>query len=264
VPGRQQRDIVADFELTIEGGQRVGLVGESGAGKSTLMALLLRLHDVTGGSIRIDDEDIREVSLDSLRAAVGLIPQDTSLFHRTLMENIRYGRPGASDEEVVRAARRAYAHDFIMELEQGYQTLVGERGLKLSGGQRQRIAIARAILRDAPILLLDEATSALDSHSEQQIQGAMREAMHGKTVIAIAHRLSTVMDMDRLIVLSRGRIVADGTHSELLRQGGVYAELWRKQSGGFNPVARRPLVQESAEVAEAEASGDDLTSRRAS
>jgi ABC-type multidrug transport system fused ATPase/permease subunit len=261
VVGREQRNIVTDFELTIPGGQRVGLIGESGAGKTTLMALLLRLHDVTGGAIRIDGQDLRKVSLDSLRGALGLIPQDTSLFHRTLMENIRYGRPGATDEEVVAAARRAHAHDFIMELEQGYQTLVGERGLKLSGGQRQRIAIARAILRDAPILLLDEATSALDSHSEQMIQEAMREAMRGKTVIAIAHRLSTVMDMDRLIVLARGRIVADGTHSQLLRQGGVYAELWRKQSGGFNPVARRPPVQESAELAEAEAGASGAHSR---
>lgn len=254
VPGREVRNIVEDFDLTIPGGQRVGLIGESGAGKSTLLALLMRLHDVTGGAIRIDSQDIRAVSLDSLRGAMGLIPQDTSLFHRTLMENIRYGRPGATDEEVVQAARRAHAHDFIMELEHGYQTLVGERGLKISGGQRQRIAIARAILKDAPVLLLDEATSALDSHSEQLIQEAMREAMRGKTVIAIAHRLSTVMDMDRLIVLSRGRIIADGTHGQLLRQGGVYAELWRKQSGGaFNPVARRPVLQETAELAEAEA-----------
>jgi ABC-type multidrug transport system fused ATPase/permease subunit len=251
VEGRGRRNIVEGFDLTIPGGQRVGLIGASGAGKTTLMALLMRLHDVTAGAIRIDGQDIREVSLAGLRSALGLIPQDTSLFHRSLMENIRYGRPGASDAEVVVAARRAHAHDFIMELEDGYDTLVGERGLKLSGGQRQRIAIARAILRDAPILLLDEATSALDSHSEQLIQEAMREAMRGKTVIAIAHRLSTVMDMDRLIVLERGRIVGDGTHTQLLRQGGLYAELWHKQSGGFNPVARRPPLQESV-LAEAE------------
>jgi ABC-type multidrug transport system fused ATPase/permease subunit len=201
----------------------------------------LRMHDVTAGSIRIDDQDIREVTQESLRAAIGLIPQDTSLFHRSLRENIRYGRPGATDEDVMLAARRAHAHEFIIELEHGYDTLVGERGIKLSGGQRQRIAIARAILRNAPILLLDEATSALDSHSEQVIQHAMREAMKGKTVIAIAHRLSTVMDMDRLIVLDRGVIVADGSHTQLLRQGGLYAELWRKQSGDFNPVRRRPV-----------------------
>jgi ABC-type multidrug transport system fused ATPase/permease subunit len=238
--GRGPRNIVSNFELTIPPGQRVGLVGPSGAGKTTLMGLLMRLHDVTAGAIRVDGQDIRDVTQESLRAAFGLIPQDTSLFNRALRENIRYGRPGATDAEVMAAAQRAHAHDFIVELEQGYQTSVGERGIKLSGGQRQRIAIARAILRNAPILLLDEATSALDSHSEQIIQEAMREAMVGKTVIAIAHRLSTVMDMDRLIVLQRGVIVADGTHAELLKQGGLYAELWYRQSGEFNPVARHP------------------------
>jgi len=240
--GRPSRNVVKEFELTIPAGQRVGLVGPSGAGKTTLMGLLMRMHDVAEGAIRIDGVDIREVTQESLRQSIALIPQDTSLFHRSLLENIRYGRPGATDEEVELAARRAHAHEFIAELEHGYRTLVGERGVRLSGGQRQRIAIARAILKDAPILLLDEATSALDSHSEQLIQSAMRDAMAGKTVIAIAHRLSTVMDMDRLIVLDRGRIVADGSHGELLRQGGLYAELWRKQSGGFNPVARRDVV----------------------
>ena len=238
--GRGPRNIVKDFELHIPAGQRVGLVGPSGAGKTTLMGLLMRMHDVTSGAIRIDGQDIRDVTQESLHAAIGLIPQDTSLFNRALIENIRYGRPTATDEEVVEAARRAHAHDFILELEAGYQTLVGERGMKLSGGQRQRIAIARAILRNAPILLLDEATSALDSHSERLIQDAIREAMVGKTVIAIAHRLSTVMDMDRLIVLQRGAVVADGTHAELLKQGGLYAELWYRQSGEFNPVARHP------------------------
>jgi ABC-type multidrug transport system fused ATPase/permease subunit len=238
--GRGPRNIVKDFELLIPAGQRVGLVGPSGAGKTTLMGLLMRLHDVTGGAIRVDGQDIRDVTQESLRAAFGLIPQDTSLFNRTLMENIRYGRPGATDDEVVAAARRAHAHEFIVELENGYHTLVGERGMKLSGGQRQRVAIARAILRNAPVLLLDEATSALDSHSEQMIQEAMRSAMVGKTVIAIAHRLSTVMDMDRLIVLQRGAILADGTHTELLQQGGLYAELWHRQSGEFNPAARHP------------------------
>jgi len=238
--GRGPRNIVKDFELYIPAGQRVGLVGPSGAGKTTLMGLLMRLHDVTAGAIRVDGQDIRDVTQQSLRGAFGLIPQDTSLFNRTLVENIRYGRPGASIEEVMAAAQRAHAHEFIVELEHGYETLVGERGIKLSGGQRQRIAIARAILRNAPILLLDEATSALDSHSEQIIQEAMRAAMVGKTVIAIAHRLSTVMDMDRLIVLQRGVIVADGSHAELLQQGGLYAELWYRQSGEFNPVARHP------------------------
>ena len=244
--GDGSRNIVKDFELHIPAGQRVGLVGPSGAGKTTLMGLLLRMHDVAEGAIRIDGQDIRAVTQESLRQSLALIPQDTSLFHRSLLENIRYGRPGASDEEIVLAARRAHAHDFIAELEQGYRTLVGERGLRLSGGQRQRIAIARAILRNAPILLLDEATSALDSHSEQIIQRAMREAMAGKTVIAIAHRLSTVMDMDRLLVLDRGKIVADGGHEELLRRGGLYAELWRKQSGGFNPVRRHTWGSEVA------------------
>ena len=255
---RGPRNIVENFELEIPAGQRLGLVGPSGAGKTTLMDLLLRMHDVTAGSIRIDGQDIREVTQASLRAAIGLIPQDTSLFHRSLLENIRYGRPGATDEEVRLAARRAHAHEFIIELEHGYDTLVGERGIKLSGGQRQRIAIARAILRNAPILLLDEATSALDSHSEQVIQHAMREAMRGKTVIAIAHRLSTVMDMDRLIVLDRGRIVADGSHAELLRQGGLYAELWRKQSGDFNPVRRRPPPAEDPQLTEFEATATGL------
>jgi ATP-binding cassette, subfamily B, bacterial len=245
---RQARNVVKAFELAIPAGQRVGLVGPSGAGKTTLMGLLLRMHDVAEGAIRIDGQDIREVTQESLRRSIALIPQDTNLFHRGLLENIRYGRPGATDEEVESAARRAHAHEFIVELDHGYHTLVGERGIKLSGGQRQRIAIARAILKDAPILLLDEATSALDSHSEHIIQAAMREAMAGKTVIAIAHRLSTVMDMDRLIVLDRGAIVADGSHAELLSQGGLYAELWRRQSGGFNPVARPPELEQTTEI----------------
>ena len=260
--GRGPRNIVKDFELYIPPGQRVGLVGPSGAGKTTLMGLLMRLHDVTAGAIRIDGQDIRDVTQNSLRGCLGLIPQDTSLFNRTLIENIRYGRPGATDDEVETAARRAHAHEFIVELENGYQTLVGERGIKLSGGQRQRIAIARAILRNAPILLLDEATSALDSHSEQVIQEAMREAMVGKTVIAIAHRLSTVMDMDRLIVLQRGVIVADGSHSELLRQGGLYAELWYRQSGEFNPAARHPPEPAEHAIPAVRAGATDLVIER--
>jgi ATP-binding cassette, subfamily B, bacterial len=260
--GRGPRNIVKDFELYIPPGQRLGLVGPSGAGKTTLMGLLLRLHDVTAGAISVDGQDIREVTQESLRAAFGLIPQDTSLFNRSLVENIRYGRPGATDDEVIQAARRAHAHEFIIELEQGYHTLVGERGIKLSGGQRQRIAIARAILRNAPVLLLDEATSALDSHSEQIIQDAMREAMVGKTVIAIAHRLSTVMDMDRLIVLQRGVIVADGSHSELLRQGGLYAELWHRQSGEFNPAARHSPEPEERDLPAASVSATDLAIER--
>ena len=258
---RRLRSVVKDFELTIPAGQRVGLVGPSGAGKTTLMGLLLRMHDVVEGAIRIDGVDIRDVTQQSLRQSIALIPQDTTLFHRNLLENIRYGRPAASDQEVELAARRAHAHEFIVEQEHGYKTMVGERGVKLSGGQRQRIAIARAILKNAPILLLDEATSALDSHSEQIIQSAMREAMAGKTVIAIAHRLSTVMDMDRLIVLDRGAIVADGSHSELLRRGGLYAELWRKQSGEFNPLARRRTLEHTPESSELEQQASSTSER---
>ena len=241
----RSRNVVKDFELTIPAGQRVGLVGPSGAGKTTLMGLLMRMHDVVEGAIRIDGQDIREVTQESLRQSIALIPQDTTLFHRSLLENIRYGRPGATDEEVELAARRAHAHEFIAELEHGYRTMVGERGIRLSGGQRQRIAIARAILKNAPILLLDEATSALDSHSEQVIQVAMREAMAGKTVIAIAHRLSTVMDMDRLLVLDRGSIVADGSHTELLSQGGLYAELWLPIQVRLRAPGRSMLIQRS-------------------
>jgi ABC-type multidrug transport system fused ATPase/permease subunit len=243
---RRLRNVVKDFELEIPAGQRVGLVGPSGGGKTTLMGLLMRMHDVTGGAIRIDGQDIRDVTQESLRRSIALIPQDTTLFHRNLLENIRYGRPDATDEEVELAARRAHAHEFIIEQENGYRTMVGERGVKLSGGQRQRIAIARAILKDAPLLLLDEATSALDSHSEQVIQSAMRDAMAGKTVIAIAHRLSTVMDMDRLIVLDRGVIVDDGSHAELLRRGGLYADLWRKQSGSHIANAKSERPSEAA------------------
>jgi len=221
------------LNLTVAAGQRVGLIGHSGAGKSTLATLLMRLYEIQGGAITIDRQNIADVTQQSLRRAIGLIPQDAVLFHRTLRENIRYGRAEASDAEVVRAAERAHAHEFILALPQGYETLVGERGVKLSGGQRQRIAIARALLKDAPILILDEATSALDSQSEALIQSAMAEAMTGKTVIAIAHRLSTLAHLERLIVLDKGRIVEDGSHAELLRRGGAYAALWSRQVGGF-------------------------------
>ncbi|MCL2450072.1 MAG: ABC transporter ATP-binding protein/permease, partial [Polyangiaceae bacterium] len=221
------------LDLTVAAGSRVGLVGHSGAGKTTLATLLMRLYDIQVGSIRIDGQSIAEVTQSSLRRAIGLIPQDAVLFHRTLMDNIRYDRPDATDAEVIQAAERAHAHEFIRALPQGYETLVGERGVKLSGGQRQRIAIARALLKNAPILVLDEATSALDSESEALIQMGMNEAMVGKTVIAIAHRLSTLAHLDRLIVLDGGRIIEDGSHAELLARGGAYAALWSRQVGGF-------------------------------
>jgi ABC-type multidrug transport system fused ATPase/permease subunit len=224
-----------DFDLAIEGGEKVGLVGHSGAGKSTLVSLLLRQYDLDGGSIRIDGQSVSEVTLESLRRAVALVPQTTSLFHRSILENIRYGRLAASDEEVVEAARLAEADGFIRQLPQGYATPVGERGVKLSGGQRQRVAIARALLRNAPILLLDEATSALDSESEAAIQRALVGLMRDKTVIAIAHRLSTLRAMDRIVVLEQGRVVEDGSHDALVRRGGVYASLWNSQVSGFIP-----------------------------
>ena len=238
--------VLRGITMDIEPGEILALVGPSGAGKTTMFNLIPRFYDATAGGVRIDGHDLRSVKQESLREQIALVPQECILFGGTIRENIRYGRLDATEEELVAASRAATAHEFIMSLPSGYETMVGERGTKLSGGQRQRIAIARAILKDAPILLLDEATSALDSQSEQIIQAAMHEAMAGKTVIAIAHRLSTVMDLDRLIVLDHGSIVADGSHSDLLRAGGLYAELWRRQSGGFNLVARRaPELQQT-------------------
>lgn len=225
--------VFKDLNLDIAGGEKIALVGPSGAGKSTLVAILMRLYDLNGGKISIDGQNIAEVTQDSLRDAIAVIPQDTALFHRSLMENIRYGRRGATDAEVIEAAKRAYAHDFIVGLSEGYNTLVGERGIRLSGGQRQRIAIARALLKNAPILILDEATSALDSESERLIQNALNELMKDKTVIAIAHRLSTIARMDRIVVLDHGEIVEQGSHDTLLTRPGLYAKLWAMQSGGF-------------------------------
>ncbi|MBS0235757.1 MAG: ABC transporter ATP-binding protein [Proteobacteria bacterium] len=221
--------------VVIELGQKVGLVGYSGSGKSTFVSLILRLYDVTGGAIMIDGQDIRAVTQDSLRSNIGIIPQDPSLFHRTLMENIRYGRIEASDAEIIEAAKRAHAHEFITELPEGYESLVGERGVKLSGGQRQRIAIARAILKNAPILILDEATSQLDSLTEKYIQDSLWELMQGKTTIVIAHRLSTLLHMDRILVFDKGKIIEDGTHQQLLSSGGLYKTMWDAQVGGFLP-----------------------------
>ncbi len=226
------------ISLSIEPGEKIGLVGRSGAGKSTLIKLLLRFYDAESGCIFLDGQDISQVTQDSLRNQIGMVQQDSSLLHRSVRDNILYGRPDASEEEVVEAARKAEAHDFIMDLQdpngrRGYDAHVGERGVKLSGGQRQRITLARVILKDAPILLLDEATSALDSEVEAAIQETLYGMMEGKTVIAIAHRLSTIAQMDRIIVLDYGRIVEEGTHGQLLAQGGLYARFWERQSGGF-------------------------------
>jgi ATP-binding cassette subfamily B multidrug efflux pump len=240
--------VLDGFTLDVQPGEKIGLVGRSGAGKSTVVNLLLRFFDLEGGRITIDGQDISAMTQESLRAQISMVTQDTSLLHRSIRDNIRYGCPGATDDDVVAAAKLAHADEFILDLEdwrgrQGYDAHVGERGVKLSGGQRQRIAIARVILKDAPILVLDEATSALDSEVEAAIQSSLGTLMEGKTVIAIAHRLSTIARMDRLVVLDRGRIVEQGTHAELLAKGGHYAMLWRRQSGGFIDA----VEQEAAE-----------------
>jgi ATP-binding cassette subfamily B multidrug efflux pump len=230
--------LIEDLSLTIKAGEKIGLVGHSGAGKTTLVNLLLRFHEVEGGRILIDGQNIAETTQESLRGAISVVTQDTSLLHRSIGENIAYGRPLATREEIVNAAKRAQADDFIIDLEDwqgrfGYEAQVGERGVKLSGGQRQRIAIARVILKNAPILILDEATSALDSEVEAAIQESLSSLMEGKTVIAIAHRLSTIARMDRLVVMEQGRVVETGSHAQLLARNGIYAQLWHRQSGGF-------------------------------
>jgi ATP-binding cassette subfamily B multidrug efflux pump len=234
----KQAGVLNGVNLTIRPGEKVGLIGPSGAGKTTLVNLILRLYDLEGGRILIDGQNISEVTQDSLRANIGVVSQDTALFHRSLADNIKLGSEEAAEAEVIAAAERAEAHDFILALEdnrgqRGYDARVGERGVKLSGGQRQRIAIARVFLKDAPILVLDEATSALDSDVEAAIQENLHQLMEGKTVIAIAHRLSTIAALDRLVVMDQGRIVEDGTHDELVALGGLYSRLWKRQSGGF-------------------------------
>ena len=226
------------INLTVAPGEKIGLVGRSGAGKSTLVKLLLRFYDPESGQILIDGQDIRDVTQDSLRSHIGMVQQDSSLLHRSVRDNILYGRPDATEEDMIRAARQAEAHDFILDLtdpagRSGYDAHVGERGVKLSGGQRQRITLARVMLKDAPILLLDEATSALDSEVEASIQNTLYGLMQGKTVIAIAHRLSTIAQMDRILVMDQGRIVEAGSHDDLLARGGLYADFWSRQSGGF-------------------------------
>jgi ATP-binding cassette, subfamily B, bacterial len=233
-PGRQP--VIENFELTITPGQRVGLVGFSGAGKSTVLSLLQRFHDVSSGRILIDGFDIRDMTKESLRDALALVPQDISLFHRTVRENLCYARPGATEAEMLAAAETARCREFIEALPQGFDTMVGDRGVMLSGGQRQRLAIARALLKDAPILLLDEATSALDTESEQLIQAALEDLMQGRTVVAIAHRLSTLRRFDRIIVMDRGRIVDDGTPSALASRPGPYRDLLDKQQMDLTPA----------------------------
>lgn len=234
----ENKGVISNLSLDIKPGEKVGLVGRSGAGKSTLVNLLLRFHDVEGGKIQIDGQTISDVTQDSLRSKIGMVTQDTSLLHRSIRDNILYGNPDASEEQLIAATTQAHAHEFIETLTDpfgnvGYDAQVGERGVKLSGGQRQRIAISRVLLKDAPILVLDEATSALDSEVESAIQESLNQLMEGKTVIAIAHRLSTIAAMDRLIVLDKGNIVEQGTHQELIHNKGIYAQLWAHQTGGF-------------------------------
>ncbi|MEK8031645.1 ABC transporter transmembrane domain-containing protein [Ideonella sp. DXS29W] len=235
-PSRPQTAALADIDLEVKPGETVALVGPSGAGKSTVFQLLLRFYDAEAGSVRVDGVDVREASLQSLRERIGIVPQDSVIFSTSALENIRYGRPGATDDEVIAAAKAAFAHEFIMALPQGYQSFLGERGVRLSGGQRQRISIARAILKNPPLLLLDEATSALDAESERMVQAALEAAMAHRTTLVIAHRLATVQQADRIVVMESGRIVDQGTHAELIERGGLYARLAAMQFGLESPA----------------------------
>jgi len=228
--------IFKNLNLEIKAGEKIGFVGLSGAGKSTLVHLILRLYDIDNGEIAIDKQDISKVQQDSLRGQIAMVSQDNSLFHRTLAENIKYAKPKATQKEIEKASKLAHAHEFIKSLESGYKSKVGERGIKLSGGQRQRVAIARAFLKDSPILILDEATSALDTETEKVIQSSLTKLMKGRTTIAIAHRLSTLLEMDKIVILDKGKIVETGSHKKLLKKkNGLYAKLWKMQSGGFLP-----------------------------
>jgi ATP-binding cassette subfamily B protein len=251
--------VFGDFSLHIRSGEKVGLVGVSGSGKSTLTKLLLGFASPDKGVIRVAGQDIGELSPQALRRLIAYVPQDTALFHRTIAENIAYGRPDSPIEAIQAAAKKAHAHEFIMNLPQGYETLVGERGVKLSGGERQRIAIARAILKDAPILVLDEATSALDTTSEHHIQQALHELMQGRTTIVIAHRLSTVREMDRIIVLEDGRLAEEGSHAELIARGGIYAGFWNRQTASFGDVLLDDDSEDEAEAREEE--GEELAEK---
>jgi ATP-binding cassette subfamily B protein len=247
---RGGRTLFQNKSIRIPAGQKLGLVGYSGSGKSTFVNLILRLYDIDAGQILIDGQDLNGVTQESLRRAIGMIPQDPTLFHRSLMDNIRYGNINASDEEVIAASKKAHVHEFISFLSEGYASLVGERGVKLSGGQRQRIAIARAILKNAPILMLDEATSQLDSITEANIQDSLWELMQGKTTLVIAHRLSTLLHMDRILVFDKGHIVEDGSHAELLKLGGLYKTLWDAQVGGFLPDREKTERTENSKETE--------------
>lgn len=240
----QNKPVFTNLSISIKAGEKVAFIGSSGAGKSTFVKLLLRLHDINGGKILIDEQNIADVTQESLRENISLVPQDPALFHRTLMENIRYGRRSASNDDVIQASKLAHCDVFIKDFPQKYETFVGERGIKLSGGERQRVAIARALLKNAPILILDEATSSLDSHSESLIQDALNTLMKGKTTLVIAHRLSTIRKMDRIIVLGKNGVIEEGSHDELLKTNGTYARLWNLQAGGFADKSIEDMLEE--------------------
>jgi ATP-binding cassette subfamily B protein len=251
------RTILEGISFDVPAGKRVAIVGPSGAGKSTISRLLFRYYDVSGGSVEIDGQDVRAVTQASLRAAIGIVPQDTVLFNDTIYHNIAYGRPSASREEVERAARLARIHDFVTSLPEGYESKVGERGLKLSGGEKQRVAIARTILKNPPILVFDEATSALDTRTEKEIQASLDEVARGRTTLVIAHRLSTVVDAEEIVVLDAGRVVERGRHAQLIDRGGVYADMWRRQQEAAAEEAARREAGAVPEAAAAEAAAAD-------